>query len=356
MVTSTTLGRVGLEPRGEYDPSAQYTYLNIVRYEGSSYLVLRPVQGVAPVEGEDYMLLAKAGDPGAPGEPGADGTGDMSKSVYDQHGKNTDIFDYVDDALQDIPAAENAVTIEGGGTMVPPAGLGPGPYTMILDDEDGGGDDPGGESPPVPAADVSYDSASSGLEAETVQAAIDELSARDDSNPIGTVISFLGLTAPEGYLVCDGAAYSIADYPALSAFIAAQFGTVNHFGGDGTVTFAVPDLRNLFLRGYHGTAEEQLSGDIGARQEGTVIPRISSYAKKSDISNANIAFPIVESNVYGTSDLINPDKRFGISNKTVLMKGQTDIFTGNDDSYCEAYIPRPVNIAILYCIKAKTRT
>lgn len=177
MVISTNLGRVSLTPRGEYDPAAQYTYLDLVRYEGSGYIVLRPVQGVTPVDGGDYMLLAQAGAPGAPGEPGADGTGDMTKSVYDQHGKNTDIFDYVDDALQDIPAAENAVTIEGGGTMVPPAGLGPGPYTMILDDEDGGGDDPGGESPPVPAADVTYDNASSGLEAETVQAAIDELSS-----------------------------------------------------------------------------------------------------------------------------------------------------------------------------------
>lgn len=39
---------------------------------------------------------------------GRDGTGsgDMSKSVYDTNGKNTDIFNYVDNAIQDIPGVD----------------------------------------------------------------------------------------------------------------------------------------------------------------------------------------------------------------------------------------------------------
>lgn len=66
-----------------------------------------------------------------------------------------------------------------------------------------------------------------------------------DGNPIGTIISFMGTTAPKDYLVCDGAEYNVSDYPKLAALFAEQFGEANHFGGDGAATFAVPDLRNF---------------------------------------------------------------------------------------------------------------
>lgn len=57
-------------PKGTYSPTAQYERLDIVQYEGASYLVLRPVQGVTPTDGEDYMLLASPGLPagGAKGQ------------------------------------------------------------------------------------------------------------------------------------------------------------------------------------------------------------------------------------------------------------------------------------------------
>ena len=59
----------------------------------------------------------------------------------------------------------------------------------------------------------------------------------------------MGTTAPYGYLACDGSEYNIADYPRLASHINAHFGSINHFGGDGETTFAVPDLRGEFLRG-----------------------------------------------------------------------------------------------------------
>lgn len=67
--------------------------------------------------------------------------------------------------------------------------------------------------------------------------------AGPDGNPTGTVISFLGTSAPEDYLTCDGTAYNISDYPELADFFRQQFGAANHFGGDGTATFAVPDMQ-----------------------------------------------------------------------------------------------------------------
>lgn len=77
---------------------------------------------------------------------------------------------------------------------------------------------------------------------------VSKISSSDylEDSPIGTVISFMGTTAPAHYLVCDGTVYNIADYSALADFIQTQFGSKNYFGGDGTTTFAVPDLDNEF--------------------------------------------------------------------------------------------------------------
>lgn len=68
------LGRVSLVPRGTYDAAATYNRLDIVEYEGSSYLVLSDgTTGVTPAAGPSYMLVAAHGGKGDPGNPGAPG-------------------------------------------------------------------------------------------------------------------------------------------------------------------------------------------------------------------------------------------------------------------------------------------
>lgn len=159
-------------------------------------------------------------------------------------------------------------------------------------------------------------------------------------NPVGTVISFLGLTAPAGYLVCDGTAYNISDYPVLAAFIETQFGTKNHFGGDGTTTFAVPDMRNLFLRGYHGEAEEQFSGEVGARQEATQIPVMWT-------TDSNIGMP--------AGNILGPKNYESLFGKTNVVAQGAGTYTASTE-YDQLFTSRPVNMAVLYCIKAVERT
>jgi microcystin-dependent protein len=63
-------------------------------------------------------------------------------------------------------------------------------------------------------------------------------------NPIGTILSYAGGTAPNGYLLCDGQAVSRTTFSALFAVIGTTFGN-----GNGTTTFNLPDLRGQFLRG-----------------------------------------------------------------------------------------------------------
>lgn len=58
------------------------------------------------------------------------------------------------------------------------------------------------------------------------------------------VKAYAGLTAPEGYLLCQGQAVSRTTYSALFAVL----GT-SHGQGDGSTTFNLPDYRGTFLRG-----------------------------------------------------------------------------------------------------------
>ena len=64
---------------------------------------------------------------------------------------------------------------------------------------------------------------------------------------IGDIIAFYGSTAPEGTLVCNGAAISRTTYSELFGVIGTTAGA-----GDGSTTFNLPDLRGLFLRGLNG--------------------------------------------------------------------------------------------------------
>lgn len=158
--------------------------------------------------------------------------------------------------------------------------------------------------------------------------------AGPDGGPIGTIISYMGRSAPQDYLICDGAEHLITDYPDLAAFFREQFGAVNHFGGDGETTFAVPDMRNLFLRGYHGNAEDQLSGEIGEKQEGTVLPYIWT--------GETIAFSRLQKPLHTDSE----GKSVPANNKSVNNTNTYNI------EYPSNYTARPVNTAVLYCIKA----
>ncbi len=56
-----SLGRVAMIGKGEYDSTVQYDTLDVVSHNGSSYLVLKPVKGLEPVEGDYYMVMANKG-------------------------------------------------------------------------------------------------------------------------------------------------------------------------------------------------------------------------------------------------------------------------------------------------------
>lgn len=64
-------------------------------------------------------------------------------------------------------------------------------------------------------------------------------------SPIGTILSYGGTTAPNGFLLCNGAAVSRTTYSDLFAVIGTSYGA-----GDGSTTFNVPNLQGKVAVGY----------------------------------------------------------------------------------------------------------
>ena len=68
---NTVLGKVSVVPKGDYSASATYYALDIVGYNGGSYLAMQQVTGVTP--GNDGVNWMQLSGPGLPGENGTNG-------------------------------------------------------------------------------------------------------------------------------------------------------------------------------------------------------------------------------------------------------------------------------------------
>jgi microcystin-dependent protein len=73
-------------------------------------------------------------------------------------------------------------------------------------------------------------------------------------SPPGSVIAYMGTTAPPGWLLCDGSLVSRTNYAALFSVIGTSSGS-----GDGSTTFNLPDMRGIFLRGVNGSRSDGLA-------------------------------------------------------------------------------------------------
>lgn len=81
------------------------------------------------------------------------------------------------------------------------------------------------------------------------------------SAPAGTVNSYAGSTAPTGWLLCAGQNVSRNTYAGLFAAIGTTYGS-----GDGSTTFALPDLRGRVVAGV-----DNMGGSAASRLTSTVL-------------------------------------------------------------------------------------
>jgi hypothetical protein len=66
-------GPAGLNWKGAWSSSAQYSFRDAVSYDGSSWVALRDSLNIAPVAGEDWSLIAQKGAAGQQGATGPQG-------------------------------------------------------------------------------------------------------------------------------------------------------------------------------------------------------------------------------------------------------------------------------------------
>ena len=86
---------------------------------------------------------------------------------------------------------------------------------------------------------------------------------RQTGSDIGDIKTVATADAPKGWLKCNGATVSRTQYAALFAAIGTRFGV-----GDGSTTFALPDLRGEFVRGWDDGRKIDNGRALGSSQAG----------------------------------------------------------------------------------------
>lgn len=151
------------------------------------------------------------------------------------------------------------------------------------------------------------------------------------SVPAGAIFPFAGTAAPSGYLQCNGAAVSRTTYASLFAAIGITWGN-----GDGSSTFNIPDLQNMFLRGSGTSAVGVYEADDFKLHTHNVTDPGHGHISYSGSGSNAVQYP-----TNNEGDGNNPNYQFPIANNTTGISIQS---TGGTET-------RPVNKRVLYIIK-----
>lgn len=147
-------------------------------------------------------------------------------------------------------------------------------------------------------------------------------SESDEINPPGAVLPFARSAAPTGWLKANGALVSRSTYSRLFSAIGTAFGA-----GDGSTTFALPDLRGEFLRGWDDGRGVDSGRVFGSAQSGQ--------------------FP---SHTHGGVPLMTGDTDRGVGSSS-LFSLDVDGSTAASGGTGNGSENRPRNIALLYCVR-----
>jgi hypothetical protein len=161
--------------------------------------------------------------------------------------------------------------------------------------------------------------------------------------PSGAVLPFAyNVTSgnlPTGWLLCDGSIYTVSAYPTLGALLA------NTYGGS-SGTFAVPNLAGLFIRGsgtqtltIEGASVTYASGSIGSFANG------GGQGDKFQGHQHGYTYQYVGGN--------NAASGGGANGTGYNTTGTTSsiVTDGTDGTPRKGTETRPVNLAMVYCIK-----
>lgn len=144
-------------------------------------------------------------------------------------------------------------------------------------------------------------------------------------NPVGTVIAYMGNTAPDGYLACDGKTFSATQYPELRALLG---------------TTIAPDLRGEFLRGV-----DNGRGMDPDKRTAVNVGQMDALQNITGQLYANVHTQPVSGAFFTVATAA------GHSFSTIVQNAR--VYIGFDASRVArtATETRPHNISVLYCIK-----
>jgi microcystin-dependent protein len=150
----------------------------------------------------------------------------------------------------------------------------------------------------------------------------------NDFMPAGSVISYAGSAAPTGWLLCFGQLVSRSTYAALFAAISTTYGA-----GDGSTTFALPDLRGRAVAGKDnmgGSSANRLTGLSGG-VDGDILGGSGGLETHTLI--------IAQMPLHGHPARISPTSQSSVSSDTTggfLLNNNNDInypaFTGTPNT------------------------
>jgi len=157
--------------------------------------------------------------------------------------------------------------------------------------------------------------------------------------PVGSVIALAHEAVPAGWVRCDGGEYpKVGTYASLFGVLQTYYGETNGSGGAGNSHFRVPDLRGLFVRGSGSQVVNEIthtSGTFGRTQQDAF------QGHRHPVSHNAVTGPGSQGSA-GSPPFI-----LGGATITVLDPS-TDGGNGTPRTASET---RPVNMALLYCIK-----
>ncbi len=147
---------------------------------------------------------------------------------------------------------------------------------------------------------------------------------------IGEIRLFAGNFAPMNWAFCGGTLMSIAEYTALYSIL----GTA--FGGDGNVTFALPDLRGRVPVGT-GNGPGLSNFDLGQTGGSTTVTLNSTnLPTHSHLANGNITIQAVSNATDASTD---PSGRY--------LSNAVTAYSGNLSESAQMQ-PTPYNVASNY--------
>ena len=155
-------------------------------------------------------------------------------------------------------------------------------------------------------------------------------SGLSDSMPSGAIIPWPGISAPSGYLECDGSSILRTTYSNLFSAIGVTYGNVD------ATHFNLPDLRGEFLRGYdHGAGTDPDAASRTNRGDGTAGDNVGTKQADAYDSHNHSYTKIITGG--GSPQWDGQGSGIGISTSNTAASG------GNET--------RPVNVSVMWIIK-----